>query len=33
MEAPVVEVVLNSGATDPTDAAVDDDELAMVEVS
>jgi hypothetical protein len=33
VEAAVVEVVLDSGAADPTDAAVDDDEFTMIEVS
>ncbi len=33
MEAPVVEVVLDPRAADPADAAVDDDELAVVDAS
>ena len=33
MEAAVVEVVLDPGAADPADAAVDDEELAVVEVA
>ena len=33
MEAAVLEVVLDPGAADPADAAVDDDDLAMVDVS
>ena len=32
VEAAVLEVVLDAGAADPADAAVDDDELAMVDV-
>ena len=33
VEAAVVEVVLDPGAADPADAAVDDDQLAMVDVA
>ena len=33
MEAAVLEVVLDSGAADPADAAVDDGELAVVDMA
>ena len=33
VEAAVLEVILDPGAADPADAAVDDDDLAMIDVS